>query len=159
MNSSFCFSAKYWTGHRYFHKTGVYCALASKNKINIRLALFISQMETKRTKWYAMKSHVIAYRSLELLFGTHTFHFNCFFDDFNCVFTQIRCLSRVLIEMPFDAFANRANPDQAAHKSFLIWVYSVCLWNYDISDPTLVNLTSNFFVQWTNMNVYLYNYS
>ena len=58
--------------------------------------LFISQMETKWTKWYAMTSHVIAYRSLELLFGTHTFHFNCFFDDFNCVFTQIHCLSRVL---------------------------------------------------------------
>ena len=53
-------------------------------------------METKWTKWYAMTSHVIAYRSLELLFSTHTFHFNCFFDDFNCVFTQIRCLSRVL---------------------------------------------------------------
>ena len=41
---------------------------------------------------------------VELLFGTHTFHFNCFFDDFNCVFTQIHCcvfmqihcLSRVL---------------------------------------------------------------
>ena len=56
--------------------------------------LFISRMQTKWTKWYAMTSHVI--RSLELLFGTHTFHFNCFFDDFNCVFTQIRCLSRVL---------------------------------------------------------------
>ena len=55
--------------------------------------LFITQMETK---WYAMTSHVIAYRSLELLFGTHTFNFNCFFEDFNCVFTQIRCLSRVL---------------------------------------------------------------
>ena len=36
--------------------------------------LLISQMETKWTKWYAMTSHVIAYRSLELLFGTHTFH-------------------------------------------------------------------------------------
>ena len=58
--------------------------------------LFISRMETKWTKWYAMTSHVIAYRLLELLFGTHTFHFNCFFDDFNCVFTHIRCLSRVL---------------------------------------------------------------
>ena len=44
-----------------------------------------------------MNSYVIAYRSLELLFGTHTFHFNCFFEDFNCVFTQICCLSRVLI--------------------------------------------------------------
>ena len=30
-------------------------------------------------------------------FCTHTFHFNCLFDDFNCVFTQIRCLSRVLV--------------------------------------------------------------
>ena len=53
-------------------------------------------METKWTKWYAMTSHVIAYRLLELLFSTHTFHFNCFFEDLNCVFTQIRCLSRVL---------------------------------------------------------------
>ena len=59
--------------------------------------LFISRMETKWTKWYAMTSHVIAYRSLELLFGTHTFNFNCFFDDFYCIFTQIRCLSRVLL--------------------------------------------------------------
>ena len=50
-------------------------------------------METKWTKWYAMTSHVIAYRSLELLFSTHTFHFNC-------VFTQIRCLSRVLVLCP-----------------------------------------------------------
>ena len=66
--------------------------------------LFISRMETKRTKWYAMKSHVIAYRSLELLFGTHTFHFNCFFDDFNCVFTQIGCLSRVLFSDLFSVF-------------------------------------------------------
>ena len=58
---------------------------------------FISRMEKKWTKWYAMTSHEIAYRSLELLFSTHTFHFNRFFDDFYCVITQIRCLSRVLI--------------------------------------------------------------
>ena len=45
-----------------------------------------------------MTSHVIAYGSLEMLFGTHTFHFNCFFEDFNCVFMQICCLSRVLLE-------------------------------------------------------------
>ena len=43
--------------------------------------LFISRMETKTTKRYAMTSHEIAYRSLELLFGTYTFHFNCFFGD------------------------------------------------------------------------------
>ena len=43
-----------------------------------------------------MTSHVIAYRSKELLFGRHAFNFNCFLDDFNCVFTQIRCLSVLL---------------------------------------------------------------
>ena len=30
---------------------------------------------------------------------------------------------------------------------------------YDKSDPTQVDLTSNFFVLCTNMKVYLYNYS
>ena len=30
---------------------------------------------------------------------------------------------------------------------------------YDISDPTLVDLTSNFFVLCTTMKIYLYNYS
>ena len=43
-------------------------------------------------------------------------------------------------------------------KSCIIRVYSVCLWKYDISDPTLVGHTSNFFVLCTNMEVYLYNY-
>ena len=54
-------------------------------------------METKLTKWYAMTSHVITYLSTELLFGMHTFNFNCFFDDFNCLFMQINCLSWLLI--------------------------------------------------------------
>ena len=71
------------------------CSLVKKKSIP-DWHLYITQMETKWTKWYAMTSHVIAYRSTELLFGTHTFNFNCFFDDFNCVFTQIRCLSRLL---------------------------------------------------------------
>ena len=70
--------------------------LASKKKINTDWHLFITEMEMKWTKWYAMTLQVIAYRSLELLFGKHTFDFNCFFEDFNCVFTQIRCISRVL---------------------------------------------------------------
>ena len=48
-----------------------------------------------------------------------------------------------LIEMPFNAPVNRADPDQAA----LVRVYSVLSWTYDISDPTLVDLTSNIFVQ------------
>ena len=43
-----------------------------------------------------MTLHVIAYRSKELLFGTHAFNFNCFLDDFNCVFMQISCLSVLL---------------------------------------------------------------
>ena len=79
--------------------------LACKKKSIPDWHLFISQMETKWTKWYAMTSHVIAYRSLELLFGMHTFHFNCFFEDFNCIFTQIRCLSRVL-NIPGKPWAN-----------------------------------------------------
>ena len=38
-------------------------------------------------------------------------------------------------------------------------VYSVCLWKYDIADPTLVDLTSDFFVICANMKAYFYNYS
>ena len=72
-------------------KLELYCALASKKKSIPDWHLYITQMETKWTEWYAMTLHVIAYRSTELLFGTHTFNFNCFFDDFNCVFMQIRC--------------------------------------------------------------------
>ena len=96
--SSSCFSAKYWTGHRYFHKLEYNGRSLVKIKSIPDWHLFISRMETKWTKWYAMASHVIAYRLLELLFSTHTFHFNCFFDDFNCVFMQIHCLSRVLFD-------------------------------------------------------------
>ena len=67
-----------------------------------------------------MTSHVIAYRSTELLFSTHTFDFNCFFDDFNCVFTQIRCLSRLLSSFTFSKtsfrntirVSNGFDPDQ-----------------------------------------------
>ena len=57
-------------------------------------------------------------------------------------------LTHYLIKTPyiyFNAFANTADPDQAALKSCLIRVYSVCLWKYDISDPTLVDLRSNLF--------------
>ena len=92
------FFHKFWTGHRYFHKqlTWSYIQRSLVKKSIPDWHLVITQMERKWTKWYAMTSHVIAYRSLELLFGAHTFHFNCFFEDFNCVFTQIRCLSRVL---------------------------------------------------------------
>ena len=54
--------------------------------------------------------------------------------------------------MPFNTFANRADPYQAA----LVRVYSIYLWKYDISDPTLVNLISIFFVLCTNMKVYLF---
>ena len=50
-------------------------------------------------QWYAMTSHVIAYRSKKLLFGTHAINFNCFLDDFNCVFMQIGCLSVLLYLM------------------------------------------------------------
>ena len=65
-------------------------------------------------------------------------------------------LTLYLIDTPYNAFANKADLDQAA----LLRVNSVCLWKYDISDPTLMDLTSNCFVLLCiNMKVYLYNYS
>ena len=79
-----------------FIELKLYCVLASRKKSIHDWHLYITQKETKWTKWYEMTSHVISYRSTELLFGTHSFNFNCFFDDFNCVFTQIHCLSRLL---------------------------------------------------------------
>ena len=63
-----------------------------------------------------------------------------------------------LIEMPFKAFANRANPDQAAllpDQGLLCLLMEI----WYISDLTQVDLTSIFFVLCTNMNFYLYNYS
>ena len=42
-------------------------------------------------------------------------------------------------------------------ESCLIRVYSVCSKNYDISEPTHVDMTRNFFVLCTNMKVNLYN--
>ena len=66
-----------------------------------------------------------------------------------------------LIETPFNTFANKADPDQAALVR-AAWSGStlVCLWKNIIRyDPTLVDLTSHFFVLCTNVKVYLYNYS
>ena len=60
-----------------------------------------------------MTSHVIAYRSKELLFGTHAFNFNCFLDDFNYVLTQIRCLSVLLCKQKL-MFAKVTNIHQGS---------------------------------------------
>ena len=88
-----------------------------------------------------MTSHVIAYRSLELLFGTHTYHFNCFFEDFNCVFTQIRCLSRVLkvicllfllkMILPYSGyghFGHLGHVFKTIHKILANLSYGVSIW-------------------------------
>ena len=65
--------------------------------------------------------------------------------------------SHYLIETPFNTFANRTDPDQAA---LLPDQGLLCLLlKYDISDPTQLDLTNNFFVLCTNMKVYIYNYS
>ena len=69
------------------------------------------------------------------------------------------CLTFSLIEAPFDTFANRADPDQgllclhigSSFKSCLIRVYSVMI-RYD---PTLKDLTRNFFVLCTNVKVFI----
>ena len=78
-------------------------------------------------------------------------------------------LTHYLTETPFNAFANQAGLDLAALLR-AAWSESTHFANgnmiylrYDviIIHPTLVDLTSNFFVlyYWTNMNVYLYNHS
>ena len=59
-----------------------------------------------------------------------------------------------------DTFANRTDSDQAAlvraaRSESSLFAYGIVI-GYN---PTVVNLTSNFFVLCTNMKVYLYNYS
>ena len=53
-------------------------------------------------------------------------------------------LTLYLIWMPFNAFANRADPE--SHVPL----------KYDLSDLTQVDLTNKFFVLCTNMKVYIY---
>ena len=68
-------------------------------------------------------------------------------------------LTLYLIEKPFDTFASRADPDQAALIS-AAWSGSTLFAYGNIRyDPTLVDLTSNFFVLCTNVKVNIYNYS
>ena len=61
--------------------------------------------------------------------------------------------------MPFNAFANRADPDQTALVRDA-WSGSTLLYygNMIRYDPTLVDLTNTFFVLCTNVKVYLYNF-
>ena len=58
--------------------------------------------------------------------------------------------------MPFNTFANRADPDQAALRSGSTLFSYGNMFRYD---PTLVELTDNFFVLCTNVKGNLYNYS
>ena len=99
---------------------------ASKKKSIPDWHLFITQMEMKWTKWYAMTSHAIAYRSLELLLGTHTFDFNCFLEDFNCVFTQIRCLYRVLWWSSHEGFLSLCSTHKQYCEVFIL-VLHLCI--------------------------------
>ena len=56
-------------------------------------------------------------------------------------------LTLYLINMLFKHFCKQSRPSSGSScKSCLIRVYSVCLWTYDISDPTQLDLKSNFFV-------------
>ena len=58
------------------------------------------------------------------------------------------CLTLYLIEMPFNAFANIADLDQG----LLSLLINGNMIRYD---RTLVDVTSNFFVLCTNMNIYI----
>ena len=49
-------------------------------------------------------------------------------DSYTCMFKDYK----YVIETPFNAFANRADPrSDSSYKSCLNRVYSVCLWKYD----------------------------
>ena len=68
-------------------------------------------------------------------------------------------LTLYLMATPFNNFANRVNLNRAAVVELPDHGLLGCLWKYDISDPTLVDLISNFFVLCTNTKVKLYHYS
>ena len=74
---------------------------------------------------------------------------------------QINLLKLTLypIETPFDAFANRADPDQAALIRAACSGSTLFNGNMIRYDHTLVHMTSNFFVLCTKVKVYLMNYS
>ena len=59
-----------------------------------------------------------------------------------------------LIETPVNSFVNKAETEQACLIGSTLFAYGNIRY-----DPTLVDLTSNFFVLCTNMKVCLYNYS
>ena len=73
-----------------------------------------------------------------------------YFSHMHCLF-----LTLYLMETSFNTFANRTDPDQTALCASTLCAYG----NMIRSDPTLVDLTSNFFVLCTNVKVYFYNYS
>ena len=57
-------------------------------------------------------------------------------------------------------FANRVDPDQAARVRAACSASTLFAYGNMIRyDPTLVELTSNFFVLHTNVKVYLHSYS
>ena len=55
----------------------------------------------------------------------------------------------------FERFCKQSRPRSGLPDQGLLCL----LLKYDISDPTELNLTNNFFVLCTDMKVYLYNYS
>ena len=59
----------------------------------------------------------------------------------------------------FECFCGKqSRPDEAALEELAKHGIS-CLWKCNLSNPILVDLTSNSFVLCTNMKNYLYNYS
>ena len=69
-------------------------------------------------------------------------------------------LTLYLTQTRFNTFSNRAYLDQAAHERAAWSVPTIFAYgNIMRCDPTLFNLTSDFFVQCTKVKVYLYYYS
>ena len=96
-----------------------------------------------------------------LLFFSELNFLKIIFEEYHhWVQTVCKLFSIYLMETPFDNFANRLDPDQAAltraaKSGSALFGHG----NMIIYDPALVDLTCNVFVLCTNVKVNLYNYS
>ena len=83
-------------------------------------------------------------------------HFNTFINERTKMIFHKPISSLYLIEMPFITFEKGVDPDQAA----LVKGYTLFANRYMIRcHPTLMDLTSNFFALFSNVEVYPYKYS
>ena len=68
---------------------------------------------------------------------------------------MVGSLTLYLVEKPFNTCKQSRPRSGSSCKSCLIRVYSVCLWKYDISDPTLLDVTRNFYSMYKRESLFI----